>query len=211
MSSEDGGWDPKYSHPSPPLSTSIPQLTEPLIGSQESWPWVRSLPFGTAFDLGHLDRIRAIQKDALERRIFFAFRGTGGFAKRLRVSLAAAVNSRHAQFTRIAELGLKHVPRHPSGVGPFLVDVTDPSSHPHYQTADNISYLELLQESIFTVCPPGKFPQTLQTRRLVTHESHYSTCYLLLATRYSPLATRHSPLATRHSPLATRYSLLASR
>jgi len=121
------------------------------------WPWVRSFPYGTAYNNGSLTQLRKVRRAAQDRRILVAFRGHSGYRKPSRTALKVALKTQRQRMERIAESVLRSASY---AFGRVVIDVVD------YQTAystANVSYLNLLRESVFTLSPPGDLWETFRT------------------------------------------------
>ncbi|KAL1528769.1 hypothetical protein AB1Y20_010097 [Prymnesium parvum] len=121
-------------------------------------PWLRSIPFGTAFDGGSLRALAAARPAVRERRLLLSFRGTAGDGKPDRRRLGEAVAREAAALESLARQAMRAAPPPPPGLGRVVVDITEPGGS--YRTGANISYLGLLQQSIFSICPPGDLWET---------------------------------------------------
>ncbi len=136
-------------------------------------PWLRDAPFGTSLHAGSLLALQAERRDALDRRILFSFRGSAPPSKPKRTELMATTRQQRAALAQIAGATMRgRVPPHTSGVGRYLLDIIDNSpearrrtngTHLHYETADAISYLELLRSSVFTLSPAGDVWEAYRT------------------------------------------------
>ena len=135
------------------------QRLEPPGSVSGRWPWLRSAPFGPAYDGGHLASLSAERRAADTRNILFAFRGTWSRYKRFH--LLQAVEMNRDALSAIAYRTLRTRAPHPSGVGPFVLDMVRVGSP--YATGEQISYLELLRSAIFTISPPGDLWEAWRT------------------------------------------------
>lgn len=141
------------------------------------WPTIRDLPFGSAFrnpgqDTPTLDVIGGERRPALQRRLLMSFRGSVTYFKPSRDALLSAVQRHKEELDAlVASVMDARVPPHPSGVGRYVVDMKMPEPDARvpvvldadYATSDEISFLELLRESIFSVSPPGDLWEAYRT------------------------------------------------
>ena len=141
------------------------------------WPTIRDIPFGSAFrnpgeETPTLDVIGGERRPALQRRLLMSFRGSVTYAKPSRDALWTAVQSHKEELDALAASVMDaRVPPHPSGVGRYVVDmkVHEPNARvpvvlgTDYATSDQISFLEMLRESIFSLSPPGDLWEAYRT------------------------------------------------
>jgi len=129
------------------------------------WPWLRSFPFGTAYDDGRLTELSAERRPADRRRVLFNFRGSTTYKKPYRTQLRSYASLNMHYLTDSANRLMAHAPCHPSGVGRYVLDVYDRDASS--ETKGNITFLELLRDSIFTLCPPGDVWESFRTMEAV--------------------------------------------
>eukprot|EP00322_Chrysochromulina_rotalis_P000658 CAMPEP_0115880548 /NCGR_PEP_ID=MMETSP0287-20121206/27939_1 /TAXON_ID=412157 /ORGANISM="Chrysochromulina rotalis, Strain UIO044" /LENGTH=938 /DNA_ID=CAMNT_0003336385 /DNA_START=211 /DNA_END=3023 /DNA_ORIENTATION=+ len=134
--------------------------TEPI-----RWPWLRSFPFGTSYDDGHLSELSAERRPANKRRVLFNFRGSTTYRKPYRTQLRSYITQNVQDLKAVANRLMAHVPLHPSGVGRYVLDVYERDSSS--QTRTKITYLELLRDSIFTLSPPGDVWESYRTMEAI--------------------------------------------
>ena len=129
------------------------------------WPWLRSFPFGTAYDNGRLTELSAERRPANRRRLLFSFRGSTTYKKPYRTQLRSYATQNMQDLNTFANMMMAHAPVHPSGVGRYVLNVyrRDSSS----RTERKITYLELLRDSIFTLSPPGDVWDSYRTMEAI--------------------------------------------
>ena len=138
--------------------------------------WLRSLPFGSGLDGGHLTNLTAERRPSDQRRLLVQYRGTLAYRKPSRELLYRSAQDQVEPLRLLAARLLGHKPLHPSGVGRLVIEARgagyefDPInrlvrpapqtghgvhfSEP-FATEKRISQLELLRDSIYTLCPPA--------------------------------------------------------
>jgi hypothetical protein len=123
-------------------------------------PWVRAFPFGASYDGGNVSlQLARGRPPSADRRLLFSFRGTVTSNKPSRAQLMRELSSQRARLEAVAANALPHARPYP--FGRFLLDayVT-----PEDSTSRGIlTYAELLQESVFTLSPPGDLWETYRT------------------------------------------------
>ena len=128
------------------------------------WPWLRSIPYGTAYgsssqlpnDAGRLQDLDKGQRiGAAERSILFSFRGTSSYYKPSRGHLKRAALEHAREWQSLSRRLMSHAPPPPVGLDRYVIDVKDVDERTPYATADLVSYLDLLHISVFSVSPPG--------------------------------------------------------
>ena len=137
------------------------------------WPWMRTVPFGTHFDHGQLDRLVNPRPVASERGLLFSFRGTMGTGKPSRVELWRDVQANPVARARLDAIADKIFTSRASPTaasaypfGRYLLDIVpspEDGSVPKYFSSEHIDYAESLQQSILTLCPPGDLWETYRT------------------------------------------------
>ena len=90
-----------------------------MTPSHEHWPWLRSFPYGTAFDGGDLSNLAAERRPVDSRRLLFSFRGSISFKKPYRRELRDFATRRKEELDLLAGKALKGRDQHPSGLGRF--------------------------------------------------------------------------------------------
>jgi len=137
-------------------------LEEAQGGSE--WPWLRSIPYGTAYgsssqladDAGSLRELgRGETISVRERSILFSFRGTSSYYKPSRGALLRAAQKHAREWQFLSRRLMSYAQPSPPGLDRYVVDVKDVDDRTSYTTAGLISYLDMLHRSVFSVSPPG--------------------------------------------------------
>jgi len=128
------------------------------------WPWLRSIPYGTAYspsnqsayDAGILQNLNQGQKiGAAMRSVLFSFRGTSSYYKPSRSHLMRAVQEHAREWQCLSRRLMSHALPPPPGLDRYIIDVKDVNDRTPFTTAGLVSYLDLLHISVFSVSPPG--------------------------------------------------------
>ena len=144
--------------------------------SRRGWPWLRSFPFGTAFDGGNLSKLAdAASLRADQRGLLFAFRGTVQWAKPSRQLLVDAEEVHRGRWTVVSDRLMAHAPRIDRWPRRYVIDAKEEvyfqkddgnwssrDLYP-YASAEVFSYVELMREAVFTLSPPGDLWEAYRT------------------------------------------------
>ena len=117
----------------------------------DSWPWLRSFPFGTSMNNGSLAALRGERRPVSDRSLLASFQGSGN-NKPAREALGRAAESQLARLRRVAN-------RTVGSEDGYLLSVYDANNPP----PDRPDYLELLRSSIFSPSPAGDMWECYRT------------------------------------------------